>query len=57
MTNWSTYAYGSTYYNVILNAALKATQDNGLLMDLCTGPQSGQGVPAEADNREFEELL
>jgi hypothetical protein len=34
-----------------LKAALQASKDNGLMMDLCIGPQSGQGVPAEPDNR------
>ena len=50
-TDWDIYGYGTPSYNAILKAALQATKDNGLIMDFAMGPQSGQGVPAEIDNR------
>ncbi|KAH8802586.1 hypothetical protein F5884DRAFT_738217 [Xylogone sp. PMI_703] len=48
--DWSIYGYGLPDYNKILKTALEATRDSGLIMDLCFGPQSGQGVPAEIGN-------
>ncbi|KFZ03789.1 hypothetical protein V502_10661 [Pseudogymnoascus sp. VKM F-4520 (FW-2644)] len=49
-TDWTKYGYGTPAYNVLVKKALQASKDNGLLMDLCMGPQSGQGVPASPDN-------
>jgi hypothetical protein len=50
-TDWDIYGFGTPAYNKVLLAALQATKDNGLIMDFEMGPQSGQGVPAEIDNR------
>ncbi|KAH7377416.1 secreted protein [Cadophora sp. MPI-SDFR-AT-0126] len=50
VTDWSIYGYGTARYNAIVKAALEAAQSSGLVMDLCMGPQSGQGVPASPDN-------
>ncbi|KAF7898807.1 hypothetical protein EAE99_012363 [Botrytis elliptica] len=41
-SDWSTYGFG--------NAAAQATKENGLVIDLALGPESGQGVPAEWNN-------
>ncbi|KAH8588280.1 hypothetical protein B0O99DRAFT_485821, partial [Bisporella sp. PMI_857] len=46
VTDWVTYGYGTPAYNAILKAALQASKESGLRIDLCMGPQSGQGVPA-----------
>ncbi|KAH7417837.1 hypothetical protein BKA64DRAFT_738388 [Cadophora sp. MPI-SDFR-AT-0126] len=50
VTDWSIYGFGTPAYNKILRAAAQATKDNGLVIDLALGPESGQGVPAEWDN-------
>lgn len=50
-SDWSTYGFGTPAYNKILNTAAQATKDNDLVIDLALGPESGQGVPAEWDNR------
>ncbi|PVH72559.1 hypothetical protein DL98DRAFT_432998, partial [Cadophora sp. DSE1049] len=53
VTDWSFYGFGTPAYNRILRAAAQATKDNGLVIDLALGPESGQGVPAEWDNRKL----
>lgn len=57
MTDWDIYGFGTPAYKSILKAALQATKDNDLVMDFAMGPQSGQGVPAEPENRTFSLLL
>lgn len=47
--DWSIYGYATSAYLQVLEAALQAIKDNGMIMDFCPGPQSGQGVPAEPD--------
>ncbi|PVH68453.1 hypothetical protein DL98DRAFT_441184, partial [Cadophora sp. DSE1049] len=49
--DWSTYGFGTPAYNKILHAAAQATKDSDLFIDLAVGPESGQGVPAEWNNR------
>lgn len=49
-TDWGVYGFGLPAFNKVLKAAAQATKDNGLIMDFCMGPQSGQGVPAKPDN-------
>ncbi|KAH9205876.1 hypothetical protein DL95DRAFT_316692, partial [Leptodontidium sp. 2 PMI_412] len=51
VSDWSVYGFGTPAYNKILRAAAQAIKDNGLVIDLAIGPESGQGVPAEWDNR------
>ncbi|KXH42586.1 hypothetical protein CSIM01_09548 [Colletotrichum simmondsii] len=47
--DWNVYGYATPAYRQVLEAALQATKDGGLIMDFAMGPQSGQGVPAEPD--------
>ncbi|KAI0428532.1 hypothetical protein F5Y09DRAFT_357722 [Xylaria sp. FL1042] len=49
-TDWNIYGFGTAAYLDILQTALQAHKDNDLIMDYTLGLQSGQGVPAEADN-------
>ncbi|PVH71603.1 hypothetical protein DL98DRAFT_383782, partial [Cadophora sp. DSE1049] len=50
VTDWNIYGVGTPAYNVVLKAAAQASKENGLIMDLCMGAQSGQGAPAKFDN-------
>lgn len=50
VNDWSLYGFGTPAFNYIFKAALEAHRDGGLLMDFATGPNQGQGVPAEPDN-------
>ncbi|PVH77692.1 hypothetical protein DL98DRAFT_534626 [Cadophora sp. DSE1049] len=51
-SDWSIYGFGTEAYNRVLKTALEAAKDCNLFFDLAMGPESGQGVPAEIDNRE-----
>lgn len=48
--DWNVYGFATEAYRETLESALKATKQNGLIMDFSMGPQSGQGVPAEPDD-------
>ncbi|KAH7409052.1 hypothetical protein BKA64DRAFT_773603 [Cadophora sp. MPI-SDFR-AT-0126] len=50
VTDWNVYGVGTPAYNRVLKAAAQASKENGLVMDLCMGAQSGQGAPAKSDN-------
>lgn len=48
--DWDIYGFGTPAYAGVLGAALNATKRLGLIMDVCVGPQSAQGVPAHQDD-------
>jgi hypothetical protein len=54
VTNWDVYGYGTAAYQNVLKTALQVHQDNNLIMNFCLAPQSGQGVPAQADDEGLE---
>ncbi|KAL2823799.1 hypothetical protein BDW59DRAFT_180464 [Aspergillus cavernicola] len=49
--NWSAYNFGTPPFVDIFKRALNAHADHGLVMDFALGPNQGQGVPAEVDNK------
>ena len=51
--DWDIYGFRTPACNKVLKAAAEACRDNGLVMDFSLGAQSGQGAPAEIDNRVF----
>ncbi|RYP69486.1 hypothetical protein DL769_005264 [Monosporascus sp. CRB-8-3] len=48
--DWSTYNFGTPPFRKLFRAALRAHEQNGLVMDFAIGPNQGQGVPARADD-------
>ncbi|KAL4870682.1 hypothetical protein BDV12DRAFT_195159 [Aspergillus spectabilis] len=50
-TNWSTYNFRTPPFVNISKAALNTHAEHGLVMDFALGPNQGQGVPAEVDNK------
>ncbi|EFX01772.1 secreted protein [Grosmannia clavigera kw1407] len=48
--DWNEYGWGTPAWKRVLDAAIQAHLDNGLLMDFAVGPNQGQGVPAEEDD-------
>ncbi|RYP50580.1 hypothetical protein DL768_003925 [Monosporascus sp. mg162] len=48
--DWSSYNFGTPPFRKIFKAALRAHEQNGLVMDFALGPNQGQGVPARADD-------
>ncbi|KAM0491001.1 hypothetical protein ACHAP8_010980 [Fusarium lateritium] len=49
--NWSTYGFGTPAYRDILKDALEAHSEAGILMDFIIGPNQGQGVPANSEDK------
>ncbi|GAB7361969.1 hypothetical protein MBLNU230_g2006t1 [Neophaeotheca triangularis] len=49
-TDWTTYGWGTEAWRQLTDVALRATRDNGLVMDFALGPNQGAGVPAEPDD-------
>ena len=48
--DWVEYGFGTPAYLEILNAALEAHDDAGMVMDFAFGPSEGQGVPASSED-------
>ncbi|CAK7218393.1 hypothetical protein SBRCBS47491_003494 [Sporothrix bragantina] len=49
-TDWNEYGWGTPAWKRVLDTAIRAHSDNGLLMDVAMGPNQGQGVPAHEDD-------
>ncbi|OCL07765.1 hypothetical protein AOQ84DRAFT_408338 [Glonium stellatum] len=49
-TDWTVYGWGTPAWKDLFDVAVKAHQDNGLIMDFAMGPNQGQGVPADPDD-------
>ncbi|KAL1386723.1 hypothetical protein HDK64DRAFT_142888 [Phyllosticta capitalensis] len=45
-TDWTVYGFGTEAFRETFLTALKATKENGLLMDFAQGANQGQGAPA-----------
>ena len=48
--DWTTYGWGTEAWKELMDVALRATKENGLIMDFTNGPNQGAGVPAKADD-------
>ncbi|KAK7606281.1 hypothetical protein JOL62DRAFT_360383 [Phyllosticta paracitricarpa] len=46
-TDWTIYGFGTEAYRETFLTALRASQENGLVMDFAQGANQGQGTPAE----------
>ncbi|CAK7212301.1 hypothetical protein SCUCBS95973_001417 [Sporothrix curviconia] len=49
-TDWSEYGWGTPAWKRVLDTAIRAHRDHGLLLDVAMGPNQGQGVPAHEDD-------
>ncbi|KAK5129265.1 hypothetical protein LTR08_003644 [Meristemomyces frigidus] len=49
-TDWTKYGWGTEAWKNLLDAALRATKEQGLIMDFAIGPNQGAGVPAERND-------
>lgn len=49
-TNWDEYGWGTPAWKQVLDTAINAHRDHGLLVDVAMGPNQGQGVPAHEDD-------
>ncbi|KAF2169395.1 hypothetical protein M409DRAFT_20615 [Zasmidium cellare ATCC 36951] len=47
--DWAKYGWGTPAWRDLQDAALQATKDNNLVIDLALGPNQGAGVPAPVD--------
>ncbi|RMY75379.1 hypothetical protein D0862_13944 [Hortaea werneckii] len=48
--DWTEYGWGTDAWKALQDTALRATKENGLIMDLTMGPNQGAGVPAETND-------
>lgn len=48
--DWTKYGWGTEAWKDLTDVALKATKENGLIMDFALGPNQGAGVPAKPDD-------
>lgn len=48
-TDWTKYGWGTPAWRQVQDAALEATKEAGLVLDLALGPNQGAGVPASVD--------
>ena len=48
--DWTKYGWGTQAWKDLMTVALKATRDNGMIMDFSNGPNQGAGVPAKPDD-------
>ncbi|KAL1892393.1 hypothetical protein Sste5346_007131 [Sporothrix stenoceras] len=49
-TDWNAFGWGTPAWKQVLDTAIDAHWDHGLLMDVAMGPNQGQGVPAHEDD-------
>ncbi|ERS95284.1 hypothetical protein HMPREF1624_08161 [Sporothrix schenckii ATCC 58251] len=49
-TDWNKYGWGTPAWKNVLDTAIQAHDDHGLLMDFAMGPNQGQGVPAHEND-------
>ncbi|KAK4539121.1 hypothetical protein LTR36_001465 [Oleoguttula mirabilis] len=49
-TDWTKYGWGTEAWKNVMDTALQATKDLGLIMDFALGPNQGAGVPAETND-------
>ena len=48
--DWTTYGWGTAAWKDLMSAALRATKENGMILDFSNGPNQGAGVPAKPDD-------
>lgn len=49
-TDWTKYGWGTEAWKNLTDTALRATKEQGLIMDFALGPNQGAGVPAEPND-------
>ena len=48
--DWTNYGWGTPAWKELMTVALKATKENGMVMDFAQGPNQGAGVPAKPND-------
>ena len=48
--DWTKYGWGTEAWKELMDVALKAAKDNGMIMDFANGPNQGAGLPAKPDD-------
>ena len=48
--DWTKYGWGTEAWKELMDVALKAAKDNGMIMDFANGPNQGAGRPAKPDD-------